>query len=95
MFDMPCISARVPQMCKMLDCSTATGWNRLNNNEIAFFRDGGITRVIVDWIGEPPPREGRAPSLKEYIEEKMANPVGKRTIRNAVHRGRPKKTPRR
>jgi hypothetical protein len=91
MFDTPCISARVPRTAEILDCSVATVWNKLNRNEIAVFRDGGITRVIVDWLGEPPPRDGRAPSLKEYIEERIANPAGKRIIANAVHRGRPRK----
>jgi hypothetical protein len=93
MFNAPCVSARIPRAAKILDCSDATIWNKINQNELAFFRDGGITRIIVDWIGEPPPREGRALSLKEYIEERMVNPVRKRTILNSVHRGRPRKRP--
>jgi len=93
MFSAPCVSASVPRTAEMLDCSNATVWNKLNRDEIEFFRDGGITRVVVDWIGEPPAREGRRPSLKEYIGERIAETAAsqKRVIPNAVHRGRPRK----
>jgi hypothetical protein len=92
----PCVSARVPASAEMLDVSPATMWGKyIKEERIAYFRDDGITRVIVDWIGEPPPREGRAPSIKEYIAERIeatkAQP--KRIIRNAPRRGRPRKQP--
>jgi hypothetical protein len=67
----------------------------LKNDELAYFRDNGITRVIVDWIGEPPPREGRAPSLREYVSERVAATAAspKRAMPKGVHRGRPRNHP--
>jgi hypothetical protein len=90
-----CVTARIPRAAEILDVSNATVWNKINRDQIEFFRDNGITRVVVDWIGEPPPRENRRPSLKEYIDERIAETVAmrKRVIPNAVHRGRPRKQP--
>lgn len=85
-----CITLRVPRAAKALDISPATLWSRINTNQIAHFRDGGITAVVYDWPGEPPPREGRAPSIKEYITEKLAIASLKR-MPEGVHRGRPRK----
>jgi len=73
--------------------STATWWGRIKKGQIAHFRDGGRTKIIIDWPGEAPPREGRAPSYKEYIEERLANPQTPRALPEGVHRGRPRKRP--
>jgi hypothetical protein len=87
----PCISARVLKAADMIDVSPATFWNKLNQDKIEFFRDGGITRVVIDWIGDPPPREGRRPSLREYISERIAETADqpKRATPEGVHKGRP------
>jgi hypothetical protein len=88
----PCVAVRVPKAAAVIDVSPATGWNMVNKNEVAHFRDNGITRVVVDWIGEPPPREGRAPSLREYVVERVAATAAtpKRAMPEGVHRGRPR-----
>jgi hypothetical protein len=72
MISFRCIGLRVPRAAKALDCSPAKVWGMLNDGVLAYFRDGGITEVVYDWPGEPPPREGRAPSIKEYVEERVA-----------------------
>jgi len=85
----------VPRAGEMLDVSAATVWGKyIKQNRIAHFRDEGITRVVVDWIGEPPLREGRAPSIREYIAERIAATAleQKRVMPEGVHRGRPRKT---
>jgi hypothetical protein len=88
-----CITLRVPRAAKALDVSTATLWNRINANQIAHFRDNGITSVVYDWPGEPPPREGRAPSIREYINEKLIEAATKRLMPEGVHKGRPRVRP--
>jgi hypothetical protein len=73
--------------------STATWWRRVRNNEIAHFRDGGRTKIIIDWVGEAPPRQGRPPSYREYIADRLADPVpAKATPEGArARRGRSRK----
>jgi hypothetical protein len=88
-----CITLRVPRAAKALDMSVASLWNRINANQIAYFRDGGITAVVYDWPGEPPPREGRAPSIREYVNEKLIEAAAKRLMPKGVHGGRPRKRP--
>jgi hypothetical protein len=78
-------AAGVADMPKIDGGSTATWWNRIRDGEIAYFR------VILDWIGTPPPREGRVPSYKEYVAERLAAPSAKRNTPRGVHRGRPRK----
>jgi len=73
--------------------SESTWWARIRENKIAFFRDTGLTRIIVRWPGEPPPREGRAPSYQEYVLENMAASQRPRAMPAGVHRGRPRKHP--
>jgi hypothetical protein len=77
----------------MIDVSPATMWNKINRGQIEFFRDDGITRIVVDWLGNPPPREGRRPSLREYIAERIAATAAqpKRPTPEGVHRGRPRR----
>jgi hypothetical protein len=84
-----CIALRVPRAAKALDVSTATVWDRISKNELAHFRDHGVTSVIYDWPGQPPPREGRAPSIREYVNEKLIEAAAKRLMPEGVHRGRP------
>jgi hypothetical protein len=88
-----CVSARVPHAFAAIGVSPATGWDKVAKNEIAHWRDNGITRVVIDWIGEPPPREGRAPSLREYVIERVIATAAtpKRVMPEGVHRGRPRK----
>src|SRR5690242_9875527 len=87
------LCASVGKMPEIDGASTATWWDRIRKEEIAYFRDGGRTKIIIDWPGEPPPREGRAPSYREYIEERLANPQPKRALPQGVHVGRPRKRP--
>src|SRR5260370_27309688 len=86
-------AAGVKDMPRIDGASPATWWNRIGNNEIAYFRDGGRTKIVIDWPGEPPPREGRAPSYKEYIEERLAETQTPRVMPEGVHKGRPRKRP--
>jgi hypothetical protein len=94
MASIPCISLRIPRAAQTLDCSDALIWDKIAKGELAFFRDGGITRVISDWIGEPPPREGRAPSIREYIAERLAATATtpRKRMPRGVHRGRPRRS---
>lgn len=91
----PCFTIRAREAAEALNVSPATIWNKINRGELAFFRDGGLTLIVNDWPGEPPAREGRAPSIREYINEGLArmtaNPQPKKAVPEGVHRGRPRK----
>jgi hypothetical protein len=91
----PVVTLRPKQAAAALDISVATLWNRINENKLAYFRDDGVTSIVYDWPGGVPPREGRAPSICEYVEERIADAANaeRRIVAGAVHRGRPRKYP--
>jgi len=79
---------RVSTAAKLLDCSVATIWNIINRKELAALRQGGLTLIVQDWGENPPPREGRAPSIAELLREKVLAPADKRRMPEGRHRGR-------
>lgn len=91
----PCFTLRVAPAAEALGISRAQIYNMMNSDRLAYFRDGGVTSIVNDWPGEPPPREGRAPSIREYIAEQLAKmavePPAKRGMPQGVHRGRPRR----
>jgi hypothetical protein len=84
---------RVSNAAKVFDWSVATIWNIINRNELAVLRKGGLTLVVQDWGADPPPREGRAPSIAELLREKVIAPDDKRRMPAGVHKGRPRLQP--
>jgi hypothetical protein len=65
-------------------------WDLIHAEKIAVARHGGLTLVIQEWGDNPPPREGRPPSISEFLRENLStNPI--RITPEGVHRGRPRK----
>jgi hypothetical protein len=87
-------AASIARMVELDGGSSATWWRRVRNNEILHFRDGGRTKVVIDFPGAAPPREGRPPTYREYMADQLANPVpAKATPEGArARRGRPRKS---
>jgi hypothetical protein len=73
-----------------MGASPAWAWGFVRDEKIASVRVEGLTLVVEDWGENAPPREGRPPSITELLIEGLTKKPAKRTIPNAVHRGRPR-----
>jgi hypothetical protein len=85
-------AAGVTEMPRLDGSSEATWWNRVKDGSIASFRDGGRTKIVIDWVnGEKPP--GSPPSYREYVAARLGADIPKRHMPRGVHRGRPRLRP--
>src|SRR5262245_11538717 len=88
----PIFTTPINNMPKIAGGSTSGWWENVKNNVIANLKVGGRRVIVIDWPGTPPPRDGRAPSYKEFLEEQLNKPLSKKVMPKGRHRGRPRRT---
>jgi hypothetical protein len=87
-------SKSVSGFAKAMACCQATAWGIIGRGEVATFKIGGLTRVVESWGDDPPPRQGRPPSIEELLRERaLGEKPPKRHMPEGVHRGRPRLRP--
>jgi hypothetical protein len=84
-------SASVPAASRLLQVCPATGWKLVARDQVAWFKIGDSTRIVVSWGDSVPPRQGRPPSIEELMcERALGERPPKRRMPEGVHRGRPR-----